>query len=613
MAGPFPDPFDANEAPISSNSPPPVDPSTVRPFRVDGSPNPNYVPPTAPKPVAPTSGMDPRIGEAMVRMYGMPGAKPDAPLPTPSPVTIAPGAYQAPNGVSPELKHGFRSALESRTGPDGKPLIKPLDEPQDRQAGAAGPQAPAPKVDPGIMRPSGGGGKPNTSGLDYVNTLNNYDANTQGAMGEAAEAGKVAGAAQSDLAGGIQKTNADLNDQLTALEAQRQQHIEQASQTYQQATKQVQDQMNAIKHVDPDRWWNKQDTAQKMVRGIAMAFGAFGATLSKTGQNYAQQYIQHAIDADNEAQKTDIESDWKKISHGTELAKDEWAKSQWIADQSDKSKLLAIEKAKNVIGGYAAQATSADAQAKLAQINAALTKDQGELGKGMTQRYFQFQQAQAAAAAGSAGGPNASDVKAYQDMSKEWDKLEAEGKLAPGARQGFNAWYNQSRMGRVVSGSGPAGSTDPLAGVDPKNREQATKELEKISQYNADKAAFDNQADKLGSESRNVLDHPIDRATGALGIQNTAGYQKSLNDEAYNATLRSFAHKVAGARSPEAMEHIIGGMTLNPGDNPQTRAQKLALATQFKQQEKPATPILDSRRGAPTPQAPGPSVVAGWK
>jgi hypothetical protein len=66
--------------------------------------------------------------------------------------------------------------------------------------------------------------------------------------------------------------------------------------------------------VDPDHWWAKKSTGEKITAGIGMAFIAFGAGLSASGGGDATiglKALQHEIDNDIAAQKMNIDNAWQ--------------------------------------------------------------------------------------------------------------------------------------------------------------------------------------------------------------------------------------------------------------------------------------------------------------
>jgi hypothetical protein len=56
--------------------------------------------------------------------------------------------------------------------------------------------------------------------------------------------------------------------------------------------------------IDPNRYWNNKSTGQKLLAGLALALGGFGAGLTG-GRNHALDIINKEIDADLNAQKLD--------------------------------------------------------------------------------------------------------------------------------------------------------------------------------------------------------------------------------------------------------------------------------------------------------------------
>lgn len=58
--------------------------------------------------------------------------------------------------------------------------------------------------------------------------------------------------------------------------------------------------------VDPRRWFNNQSTGQKIMAGIGIFLGGVGGGLTKSGKNPALDIINNAINADIDAQKSEL-------------------------------------------------------------------------------------------------------------------------------------------------------------------------------------------------------------------------------------------------------------------------------------------------------------------
>lgn len=73
-------------------------------------------------------------------------------------------------------------------------------------------------------------------------------------------------------------------------------------------------------HVDPNHYWASKSTGGKMLAGIGIILGGMGAGLQgRGGENPAMQAINRAVDADIDAQKANINNNWKAIASTHEL------------------------------------------------------------------------------------------------------------------------------------------------------------------------------------------------------------------------------------------------------------------------------------------------------
>lgn len=454
------------------------------------------------------------------------------------------------------------------------------------------------KVDPGFLapRPSGPNAGLAAAQKSALQQMGESDKRQQGALEGAKDMAAAASGSQEDLGFGAQAAVQTAQDAAAKIQTQRDQQLQDSTAREAALVKSAQDRMASIQKIDPNRWWDSKSTGNKILGGIGLALGAFGAGINH-GQNTALTMMQEGVNKDVEAQKENNDAEWKKVTHGTELAKDERAKAQWLDARGREDQHFAFEKAKETIAGYSAKATTDEQRAKLSQLSAGLTQQQEQLTQTGIQRNLAAAQAQAAATAGGAGGPGVKDLQAYRDTAKEWDKLEAEGKLAPGARVGFQEWYNRSGLGRVTSQPGAPGIAP---GVTPAVAADLAKKAAERKQQAADVGAtIDAQANGLASTA--ITEHPLDRVTGALGIQGTEGQDANLARQAYEAGVIGDVHKYMGVRDPEKAREIAKPFVPQPGDTKATIDKKVAQRNKIFQAM------------AATPGAAAPGLPAGAK
>jgi hypothetical protein len=252
--------------------------------------------------------------------------------------------YDAPvPGAGPAGPHAPAFALKS---PPGGPATKPDPKYIDTEplpnltlppSGPHGPEAP-PGLAPGGPAPPpegvdpgpephgpGGGGGGSYSSMSYKGSLGDYGksqtqidlehatadhARTVGGYDKAAAA---YGAQAEEEKAALFKQHYDevarQQAKAEAEEANRQKWTESALLAHHREVEKIQKMQ-----VDPDHWWAKKSTGEKITAGIGMAFIAFGAGLSASGGGDAtigMKALQHEIDNDIAAQKMNIDNAWQ--------------------------------------------------------------------------------------------------------------------------------------------------------------------------------------------------------------------------------------------------------------------------------------------------------------
>lgn len=138
--------------------------------------------------------------------------------------------------------------------------------------------------------------------------------------------------------------------------------------------------------IDPNRLWNSQSTAGKVVSSISIILGGIGAGLTR-GPNYALQVIDKATDQDIEAQKAELGKKENLLNHYMQQGN-----SLMAAHSLAKADLLDIASAQmqKTAAQYQGQKAAADAQIASGQLRqqAAVLRQQG------TERELQIKQGQ---------------------------------------------------------------------------------------------------------------------------------------------------------------------------------------------------------------------------
>lgn len=215
---------------------------------------------------------------------------------------------------------------------------------------------------------------------------------TGGAKQEIAGVQQRAAAAQAE-GNATAQTLDSLAQQRQALATQFQQRL---ANNQAQADK-VFDQIQAGR-IDPNRLWNSQTTAGKVVSTISIILGGIGAGLTR-GPNYALQVIDKATDQDIEAQKVELGKKENLLSHYMQQGN-----SLMAAHSLAKADLLDVASAQmqKTAAQYQGQKAAADAQIASGQLRqqAAVLRQQGterelQIKQGQLGLQQQMQQAQA--------------------------------------------------------------------------------------------------------------------------------------------------------------------------------------------------------------------------
>lgn len=505
------------------------------------------------------------------------------PLVSQAPPAATDGASGAGAGVyAPELGDADLPYVDMRRA-DGQITRVPVPQgasrarDEDEASPVAKPQPPAMPGAPPLARPIPlglGGGMSAGARAQMAALQAASGASSQGvldALGGAQQGVQTARDASTSQAWGTQGALATLNDQTDEIQQQQQAITRPALDNLAATQAELKAKLDAVKDVDPDHYWNSKSTGEKILQGIGVALGGFAAGMPHSGlggRNYALEIMNKGIDNDIAAQQANIKRQWDQVSKGQELAKDTFARSTFETDQLDKAKLHAIDKAKNMISGYAAQATDGDAQQKLSALGAQFDAQRNQTVQGMLQSRMAFLQQQA----GAGSTVTRANYEKY-----------AKGQLDKGETPiSIDSWATQMR------GQGGAAGGNPLPGVPERDRGAAREELGKQATYEA--------------TIRRLAE------TGAAATDpNLNVVERARNRDVHNAAVIG-AHEALGVpgRTREAIESSAAPLLLsaNPLTNDAARLDNIR-----KLLPRPATPILDAygvhgARGAlPPPSA----------
>jgi len=565
--------------------------------------------PAAPAAAAPIDpSLDTGARGALVNLGLLkPQSQVNAEFPAAGAGVLAPGSNAgAPNVPTSPVAKSIRGALEARG------VIPKEDEPKDHVPQGQGAAAQTPQIP---YRTGGGGGAPqNKAGLAMLDQLDAIDKKTIGGYEDVKNANKAAQDAQGDLAFGTQAALQNTQDALGKLDEQQKAHIQQATDSMKQTQQELATKMANLPKIDPDQYWESKSTGQKILTAIALAAGQFAASAPHTagGQNGALAMFQAGVQNNIDAQKANLKNEWEKLTKGQDIAKDNWARSVWMSEQMDKAKLESIEKGKLQIQGYAAQAGSEEAKARLAALISDATKLQDQTEAGMLTRRYQFLQAQAAAAAAGAGPSLASIQNDWRTYAK---KQLAEGKTPIE----FNDYAKTFLTGKTGASQGGI-ITDPN-----KVNENDRKYLVPLGNGTYGKAATEDQAKEIrGADPHfeNAMDaiNAVREARAKAGGGSMSATDTAILNGKLKAIIPSLNHLSGLNRMTDTDVHLIESML--PQD---ANAYNLPGRPNVDKMLDNAAQIVQQRRdnmykgagvtpaGGGAPAANGPAVKPGWK
>lgn len=224
------------------------------------------------------------------------GLRPPAPVLPPLPTAAVDGG--APLGAA-GMSHGAPADYAARAA-QGFPSFTPA---------SPSPVTPAPSLPPGGLSPPlaplATGARAGTSPAAPSGVQKAFDvaAAAEGkAIGSQTQATVDAANAEADARAQMQQHQQGLLAQQAQAEAARQARVEAGQKKLETSIAEV---SKPLPTVDPSRWWASRTTPQKVMGVLGLALGGFASGL-KGGPNVALQMIQHAIDTDVEAQKTNV-------------------------------------------------------------------------------------------------------------------------------------------------------------------------------------------------------------------------------------------------------------------------------------------------------------------
>lgn len=363
-----------------------------------------------------------------------------------------------------------------------------------------------------------------------------YDAalkSREGLPREEANAQIGANEAQANL---LDKQQAALGTQM--LESQNAQRARSAALDSQMADyKRFQDDASNQK-VDPQRAWGSRSAASKALGVVGILLSSFGE--AHTGQNSAMNVINKQINDDIDSQKGEIAGKQKKADAAQNMyqMKVRQFGDEGAADIATRAQML--EQYKVQLQSEALRTGSPILIAKAKEAAAQMGLEQAKLHSQL-ETWHQT---------GTAGGLTAEDQKRAFELAKDYNMP------VPQAIQ----------MVLAIRGVAPsAGLQAPHKDSKGGGEESAANAL-----INRDAPPALSLGDRIEAGAASL---PL----VGKAFQGTEGAQKALAQEASNIPVLGYGHKVLGARTPEAQEHVMKALIVQPGDSQGRITQKLAL------------------------------------
>lgn len=162
------------------------------------------------------------------------------------------------------------------------------------------------------------------------------------------------------------------------------------------------------KKIDPERYWNSKSTGAKILAGIGMVLGGMGGGMTKTGRNPALEQINKAINDDIDAQKYEIDNNFKAISglmsenkanreFKKDLINDMYNKDMHRLDWENKFRLAGLETVKIDLAAAANKTNSETVKNNALMAINEIEQKQNEIKYGWGQQIAAQQAAWAAA------------------------------------------------------------------------------------------------------------------------------------------------------------------------------------------------------------------------
>lgn len=275
--------------------------------------------------------------------------------------------------------------------------------------------------------------------------------------------------------------------------------------------------------IDPNRWWNNQDTGSRISTGLAVLFGGLGG--HHGNDNAGLDTVHKAIQQDIEAQKFNMNKNIEVLSKESDV-QGKGFEQQLTAINAERDSILT---AYNIVD-------------KSVNTRAAMYGDDAKMQQ------------------------TAADIKTKLETQRNDMLLKLASQQYSLEKRGEQPGANplMAQLQRAVQ------IKELLSKLDPNSPEaqKAQAELDKIRAETAkDNAAAGNTGGGIANlpEPKSTNWSPVSR-----NIQGTDTHQDAQAIDRWNALVMARMHSKLGVRSPEAMEKVGSAYMIKPGDSQST-------------------------------------------
>jgi hypothetical protein len=314
--------------------------------------------------------------------------------------------------------------------------------------------------------------------------------------------------------------------------------------------------------IDPTNWYKKKGTAGTILAALSQAAGAFAAGMPHgSGQNFAGQIINDAINKDVEAQRSNLENKWNVHKDNVAAADRATVKDQWMANQILERKRVGLEHGIAMVGQMRA-GTADEVKAKgLDQVTLGLKGDQVKLKDEQIDRMTGAKKADAAALAARQAAAAAEARR--QEERNNFSAREMTNMTQHFVDQGY-AGDDALRLAQLVASGGAAGSS-PL-----------------VPEKLGGKKAGDDDAQKAAAASLDKLEADYltaaPKAGAVTNLKNTITPGGTVDKHAIDDVNTRMAQtlKATGRMDNDAADRLAEQFKIRPWQSPEVQKANFA-------------------------------------